>query len=327
GSESKVFGNQLQPNGDNAEGTLKVTKVETSLVKLMDGTEVTLKKNIYDIDTKLSKDGLGMSIRRPMALTGVGLLNSISDDTIKSFVGRQGGTVSLVNGKVSRYGWKADQPKLIDQIGAALRNDLGVRNDLFPKIDCTNGCKEGKAQFPLKTMEEIETYISLLGVPPRNDPTNAKVMEGEKLFRSLGCANCHIPTITTGESKFKELANQTIQPFTDLLLHDLGPGLADESGKPNASKWRTAPLWSLKNVRAATENHTDKFASGNIGILWTDTHKEAEKNPIQLLHDGRASSVQEAVLWHAGEALPVINAYKALTKEQRETLEAFIWDI
>ncbi|MBC7532042.1 MAG: hypothetical protein H7318_10720, partial [Oligoflexus sp.] len=87
GSESKVFGNQLQPNGDNAEGALKVTKVETSLVKLMDGTEVTLKKNIYDIDTKLSKDGLGMSIRRPMALTGVGLLNSISDDTIKSFVG------------------------------------------------------------------------------------------------------------------------------------------------------------------------------------------------------------------------------------------------
>ncbi|MBC7530519.1 MAG: hypothetical protein H7318_03010 [Oligoflexus sp.] len=83
----------------------------------------------------------------------------------------------------------------------------------------------------------------------------------------------------------------------------------------------------MKNVRAATQNHTDKFASGNIGILWTDTHKEAEKNPIQLFHDGRASGIHEAVLWHGGEALKVINAYKALTKEQRETLEAFIGDI
>jgi CxxC motif-containing protein (DUF1111 family) len=327
GAESKVFGNQLQPDGANGEGSVKVARVETKVVKLNDGTEVTLKKNIFDIDTKLSKDNLGTSFRRPMALTGVGLLNNIPDATIRSLVGRQKGEVSLVNGKVSRFGWKADQPKLIDQVAAALKNDLGVRNDLFPKTDCSNGCKDGKALLPLKTMEEIETYISLLGVPPRTDPTNPKVMAGEKIFRNIGCANCHVPTLTTGESKFKELSNQTIQPFTDLLLHDMGPDLADDSGKPNASKWRTAPLWALKNVRAANDNHTAKFPSGNIMILWTDTHKEAAKNRMQFLHDGRAESIQEAVLWHGGEATNVINAYKALTKEQREAIEAFLWDI
>ncbi|RYZ53303.1 MAG: thiol oxidoreductase, partial [Proteobacteria bacterium] len=201
GTESKVFGNQLQPDGDNGEGTIKVIKTETKVVKLNDGTEVTLKKNIFDIDTKLSKDNLGTSYRRPMALTGVGLLNNIPESTIRSLVGRQRGEVSLVNGKISRFGWKADQPKLIDQIAAALRNDLGVRNDIYTKTDCTNGCKDGKAQFPLKTMEEIETYISLLGVPPRTDPTNPKVLAGEMLFRGIGCAKCHVPTMTTGESK------------------------------------------------------------------------------------------------------------------------------
>ncbi len=327
GTESKVFGNQLQVAGASAEGTLTVVNVEKTPVVLADGTEVILKKNIFSIDSKLNKANLGMSIRRPLAMTGVGLLNNIPDATIQSLVGRQGGEVSMVNGKVARFGWKADQPKLIDQIAAAMRNDLGVRNDLFPQIDCFNNCTAGKLQLPIKTMEDIETYISLLGVPPRTNPIDPKVKQGEALFRSIGCANCHVPTLTTGESKFKELSYQTIQPFTDLLLHDLGPGLADESGKANARKWRTAPLWGLKNVRAANENHSDLFPPGDINILWTDTLKEAARNRIQLLHDGRAESIQEAVLWHGGEALSVNQKYQTLTKEQREAIEAFLWDI
>lgn len=327
GMDHKSFGLQLQTAGANSEGSLKVVKVETKDVMLADGTKVTLKKNIFEIDSPLDKTDLGLSIRRPLALTGVGLLNAIPDETIKSFVGRRGGEVSMVNGKVSRFGWKADQPNLIDQIAAAARNDLAVTSDLFPKLDCTNGCKEGKAKLPMAKFEEIETYISLLGVPPRTNPTDARVMEGEKIFRMIGCANCHIPNIQTGPSRFKEVSNQSIQPFTDLLLHDMGPGLADDSGRPNASKWRTPPLWALKNVRAAMENHTDKFPSGNIMILWTDTHKEAAKNRMQFLHDGRASTIQEAILWHGGEAEGMVELYKRLSKEDRDKLEAFLWDI
>jgi CxxC motif-containing protein (DUF1111 family) len=327
GKDHKVFGLQLQPNGEQGEGTLKVVEVVKTDVKLKDGTVVTLKKNIFAVDSTLDKTNLGLSIRRPMGLMGVGLLNAVPDATIRSMVGRRGGEVSVVNGKVSRFGWKADQPMLIDQIAAAMRNDLAVRNDIYPKLDCFNGCKEGKEQLALKTMEEIETYISLLGVPPRINPEDSRVVAGEKIFRSVGCAQCHVPTLQTGPSKFKEIAQMSFQPFTDLLLHDLGPGLADDSGRPNASKWRTAPLWAMKNVRAANENHSDKFPSGEIHVLWTDTHREAAKNRIQLLHDGRAESIAEAVLWHGGEAAPIVEVYKSLSKEDREALEAFIWDL
>lgn len=327
GSDHKSFGLQLQPAGANGEGTLKVARIEKSEVKLADGTVVVLKKPIFEVQSGLDKSDLGLSIRRPLALQGVGLLNAISDETIQSFVGRNGGAVSRVNGKISRFGWKADQPTLLDQIGAALRNDLAVKNELYSKLDCSNGCKEGKGLLPKKHMEEIETYISLLGVPPRTDPTNPRVMAGEAIFRRLGCDLCHIPNVKTGNSRFKELSGMSIQPFTDLLLHDMGEGLKDDSGKPNASKWRTAPLWSLKNVRAANENHMDKFASGNINILWPDTHREAAKNKMQFLHDGRADSIMEAILWHGGEAEAMKRGYMKLSKEERETLEAFLWDI
>ncbi|MEJ6699328.1 MAG: di-heme oxidoredictase family protein, partial [Akkermansiaceae bacterium] len=170
-------------------------------------------------------------------------------------------------------------------------------------------------------------YVSLLGVPPRIRPEHPDVVRGEKVFRSLNCYQCHTPTLQTGNSKFPELSKQTIHPFTDLLLHDMGKGLSDNSASPLASKWRTAPLWALKNKRYAADDHVGKFRSGDTKVTYRDTHAAAEKNAIQLLHDGRARSLAEAILWHGGDAEASVIAYKKLSKQDRAALEAFLWDL
>ncbi|MDQ3234732.1 MAG: hypothetical protein M3Q07_23245, partial [Pseudobdellovibrionaceae bacterium] len=169
--------------------------------------------------------------------------------------------------------------------------------------------------------------VALLGVPPRNNPTDATVQRGEKIFEQVSCNSCHVKTLRTGPSKFPELAGQTIQPFTDLLLHDMGDGLADADQGAYARKWRTAPLWGLKNVKHSTNAHLAQFPSGQQTIVFTDTQRAANGNAIQLLHDGRAQSIPEAILWHGGQAAPAANLYKKLPKADRDALEAFLWDL
>ena len=107
----------------------------------------------------------------------------------------------------------------------------------------------------------------------------------------------------------------------------MGEGLSDDGNSPLASKWRTAPLWALKNKRHAIDDHVDKFRSGDTQVTYKDTHAAANKNPIQLLHDGRARSLAEAILWHGGEAETSVTRYKALSKQDRAALEAYLWDL
>jgi len=172
-----------------------------------------------------------------------------------------------------------------------------------------------------------EAYVALLGVPPRDNPRDPAVLRGERLFESTGCAQCHLPTLQTGPSSFPELAEQTFHPYTDLLLHDLGDGLADDSKAPDARLWRTAPLWGLKNTRAALNARRDTFNPGNIHVTYEDTHAAAKTTPVHFLHDGRARSLPEAILWHGGSAQPAVDKYKALGKAERADLEAFLWDL
>ena len=304
--QNSPHGKQLQTDGADREGTLTIASYETREVKLDDGTLVELSKPIFHIDGEPVAE---ISPRTPPAIIGAGLLEAVSDETILSMAKSSAGEVRRVGGKIGRFGWKAGQPTVNDQNQSALSEDMGVEK-LEPSA-----------------MAELEAYVSLLGVPPRVNPARPQVIGGEKVFHAMNCQQCHTPTLRTGSSKFPELSQQTIHPFTDLLLHDMGEGLSDGGSSPLARKWRTAPLWALKNKRHAADDHVGKFRSGDIHVTYEDTHKAANQNPIQLLHDGRARSLAEAILWHGGEAAESVKAYKALSQEERAALEAYLWDL
>mgnify|MGYP001319714608 CR=1 len=161
-------------------------------------------------------------------------------------------------------------------------------------------------------------YISLLGVGARRDYDN---QTGETLFEEIGCAGCHRPSMVTGDyHPLAELRGQTIYPYTDLLLHDMGPGLADNLAEGNASgsEWRTAPLWGLglvKNVMLGD-------AKGND--LVSQARDSNDINRIGYLHDGRARTIDEAIRWHGGEALSSKEAYQALSSSQKDEVIDFL---
>ena len=145
-------------------------------------------------------------------------------------------------------------------------------------------------------------YVALLGVGARRDLSDAQALQGEVLFSSANCTACHTPTLTTSPyHPNAELRNQTIHPYTDLLLHDMGPGLADNMGEGVAtgSEWRTAPLW-------------------NIGLTAGVSGGEA------YLHDGRAQTLEEAILWHGGEAEDSKEVFRNMSAADRAALIKFL---
>jgi CxxC motif-containing protein (DUF1111 family) len=299
-------GKQLQTDGSGREGTVTIGRYETHEVTLEDGTAVELSKPIFLI---AGARAVEVSPRTPPAIIGAGLLEAVPDETIVGLAKFSSGEIRRVGNKIGRFGWKAGQPTVNDQTRSALLEDMGV------------------VKLGPSAMVELEAYVSLLGVPPRTNPRRPDVVLGEKIFFDLNCQQCHSPSLRTGKSRFSELSEQTIHPFTDLLLHDMGEGLSDGSSSPLASKWRTAPLWALKNKRHAADDQVGRFRSGDIQVTYLDTQKAANQNPIQLLHDGRARSLAEAILWHGGEAGGSVKAYKALSQKERSLLESYLWDL
>jgi CxxC motif-containing protein (DUF1111 family) len=191
----------------------------------------------------------------------------------------------------------------LHQVSEAAFLDLGVTSKIFPDTDAT-------PELSNTEVLKLATYMSLVGVYPQRNAEDPQVVTGSQLFRTVGCNNCHITDAVTGPNHpFAELRNQAFRPYTDLLLHDMGPDLADNSGiapsdsddaPPAASEWRTSPLSS-------------------VGFLDT-----IGANSQSLLHDGRAKSVLEAVLWHGGEATAVVEGFKALSAADRDALLAFV---
>jgi CxxC motif-containing protein (DUF1111 family) len=198
GNAHELFGQQLQTNGVNAEGVLKVERFEKTPVRLDDGTVITLRKPIFKIENPLYPiDQLALSPRKPQALIGLGLLDAVPDTALRELANQTKGEIRLVNGRIGRFGWKGTQPSVKDQIAGALNNDMGVTSRAQPKLDCSN-CQSGKGPLPDKALDEMESYVSLLGVPPRNNPTSPVVQRGEKVFEQLGCQGCHVKSLRTG---------------------------------------------------------------------------------------------------------------------------------
>jgi CxxC motif-containing protein (DUF1111 family) len=205
---------------------------------------------------------------------------------------------------------------VLQQTQRAFHQDLGISTPLYPQGygECTevqtacraapdgNSPQYDNLEAPQAVVDLVVHYARNLAVPPRRDIDDADVIAGEVIFHALGCSNCHVPHFTTAsEGVPAALSRQAIAPYTDLLLHDMGEALADAraDGLATGREWRTAPLWGL-GLTASVSGHT------------------------QLLHDGRARTVLEAVLWHGGEAQAARDRVVQLSKPERTQLLRFL---
>jgi CxxC motif-containing protein (DUF1111 family) len=259
--------------------------------------------------------GTLISPRVAPQIIGLGLLEAVPEATLVALADPDdvdgdgiSGRVSYLDGAVGRFGWKANQPDVRQQTAGAFLGDMGITSSLHETNDCTavelecaaalNG---GAPEIEEPRLADVVLYTRILAVPARRDLDDAQVLRGEDLFDSLGCASCHTKELKTAASDLPELANQTIRPFTDLLLHDMGPELADNRPDNDASgvEWRTPPLWG-------------------IGLIHT------VNGHTRFLHDGRARNVEEAVLFHGGEANAAKEAFVAASASDREALLRFL---
>ncbi|AKJ07135.1 CxxC motif-containing protein (DUF1111 family) [Archangium gephyra] len=322
-----AYGGQLQPQailGVPAEGEVTLTR-SLREGRYADGTGYSLEEPHYALANLAFgpvHPELMMSPRVAPVMVGLGLLEAIPDAALEALADpddRDGDGISgrinhvwdVEHGetRVGRFGWKANQPSLRQQNAGAFRGDIGITSDLFPAEDCPapqTACHDalsgGEPELEAEKLEQLTFYTRTLAVPARRDVDKPEVLRGRRLFRELGCATCHVPRHETGTVEdAPELSKQVIFPYTDLLLHDMGPELAD--GRPDfeatGSEWRTPPLWG-------------------IGLV------ETVNRHTRFLHDGRARSLEEAILWHGGEAERSRERFRNLTVNDRTALLRFL---
>jgi CxxC motif-containing protein (DUF1111 family)/predicted lipoprotein with Yx(FWY)xxD motif len=275
------------------------------------------------------------SARIAPSLVGMGLLEAVDEASILSWVdesdentdgisGRASMVVDPENGesRLGRFGYKAATFSVKHQVASAFNTDMGVMTSMIPNPDCGSqqaSCGNSGSEIADEHVNNLVKYVSLLGVGARRDYGN---QTGETIFEDIGCAGCHRPSMVTSNSHpLAELRGQTIYPYTDLLLHDMGEGLADNLAEGDASgaEWRTAPLWGLglvKNVMLGDAKGNDLVSEAR--------DYPADLNRIGYLHDGRARTIDEAVRWHGGEAQASKVAYEGLSDTQRNAVLDFL---
>ncbi len=197
---------------------------------------------------------------------------------------------------------------------------------VLPNPDCGSSqtnCGPSGSELANQHLDNLVKYVALLGVRPQRDYNNAQVINGRTVFNNIGCAGCHVESMTTSQyHPFAELRSQTIRPYTDMLLHDMGPGLADNLGEGQASgaEWRTAPLWGLGVSACVTGGVTGQPGGVPFGV----DGNEVCVPKASYLHDGRARTIEEAILWHGGEGQNAKNNYSALSASQKQDLLRFL---
>jgi CxxC motif-containing protein (DUF1111 family) len=246
------------------------------------------------------------SYRQAPAVFGLGLLEAVSDDTLLALADPDDADGDGISGRVNmvwdqergeaaigRFGHKATEPTLRQQTAGAFASDIGLTNPLFLPPDELQDITD-------RQLEATTFFVSALAVPAAA-PRGAAARLGRTLFDDFGCASCHIPTLVTGDHEIGPLAHQTIHPYTDLLLHDVGDLLTDARRDFTASgvEWRTPPLWGLGLVQLVAPEAT-------------------------FLHDGRARTLAEAILWHGGEAQLAREAFRLADRAQRDALIGFL---
>jgi len=268
------------------------------------------------------------SARVAQPLIGLGLIESIKDEDILVNVDEFDLNGDGISGKANkvwndisnshslgRFGWKASQPTILQQVADALFNDMGLSNPLYTKpsnctkfqVECSDAIDGNSKEYDgfeisNQQLNLMSFYSMQLGVPARRNIKNKDVIAGKKLFFELSCNSCHTEKFVTGtHSDYDNLNQQTIYPYSDFLLHDMGEGLADsiDEYEASGSEWRTTPLWGL-------------------GLTETVSGRKT------YLHDGRARNLIEAILWHGGEANRARMEFEKLEKIQINQLVSFL---
>lgn len=336
---------------------------ELQEVEYADGEKVTLQKPIFEIRNPYDNPGekpgdntppvsrllqadVKTSPRMGMPMFGLGLLEAISEQDILALADVDDKDGDGISGKpnfvcdqtkilqgdanpmsLGRFGWKASTPSVAVQGSGAYRGDIGITNYFFPQesiegttlmdayrsrnpVD-TGMDENGNPEVNEATVKAVMFYSNTLAVPARRKVDDPQVQRGAVLFQSADCVACHNPSFTTGEHpgiwgpsgvvEIPQVANQKIYPFTDMLLHDMGDGLADNRTDfdANGKEWKTRPLWG-------------------IGLTHT-------VNPLAtFLHDARAKTLAEAILWHGGEAENAKQRFRTMSKADRDALIAFL---
>ena len=320
-------------DGVPAEADTRVSWIEVP-GEFPDGTPYSLRKpkfHITNSKVQIDKDAI-IEGRIANPVFGLGLLEAIPEETILRWADEKDTNGDGISGKpnyvwnpekgkeeLGRFGWKANNSTLRMQTADAAFNDIGITNPMFRELnneyddkflayqncrleqsECLAAYDSAELEMTEDQMQDTTLYLQFLAVPYRRDVSNPITQKGEGIFNQIGCVNCHKSEVKTAGHHWPRLNNQVIRPYTDLLLHDMGKGL---SGRPDfkaeKQEWRTAPLWG-GGLTETVNGHTN------------------------FLHDGRARNLEEAILWHGGEAEKAKQLYMSLEKENREALLAFL---
>lgn len=329
-----TYGGQLQDLGIAnlpAEGHIHTEWTETP-VEMNGGEVASLREPTYSIANPaygpLSPDVM-MSVRVAPPMIGLGLLEAIPEERILALADPDDRDGDGISGRpnwvwsteadglaLGRFGWKSNEPTLNQQNAHAFAGDIGLSSPLAPspwgdcteaQADCRNAIhgdiENGDGiEIPATLMEPLEFYTAHLAVPARRNVDDPAVLAGRELFYEVGCDACHVSRhLTRDDASTEALSRQLIWPYTDLLLHDMGPGLADNrpDGQASGQEWRTAPLWGI-GLTEMVNDHTF------------------------YLHDGRARNLTEAILWHGGEAEEQRDTFIAMTPDERAALLTFL---
>ena len=319
------YGAQVQDvaiAGAKPEAVVRID-YETVVGRYGDGSEYELRRPTYRLESLAYGelgDGTVLGPRVAQHLIGLGLLESVAESRLRELADPDDRDGDGVSGRVhvvhsasceteasGRFGWKATQPTVLDQVAAAFVNDIGITSDVFADeaLAASQSSLQQSGDRPeidRKKLDRVAFYTRTIAVPARRGADEPQALAGAQWFREFGCAACHVPAHVTAATAFlPAFANVSFEPYTDLLLHDMGEGLADgkRDGDARSEEWRTPPLWGL-------------------GLVETVNGHE------QLLHDGRARGFAEAILWHGGEGERSKERFRLASKSQRDELIAFL---
>lgn len=322
-----VYGGQFNNqaiDGVKPEGKVMIRHEELP-GHFADGTPYSLRKPSYQF-TDLGYGPMHaqtmVSPRIAQQVIGLGLLEAIPEKSILALADPDDRNSDGISGrpnrvwdafaktrKLGRFGWKANTPTVAHQTAGAANGDMGITSRPFPIEECMSAQKDcrmaprgGKPEINGRNLAKLIFYTATTAVPARRDVDDPQVLRGKQLFHQAQCVACHVPKHLTGTVRgLPELSKQTIRPYTDLLLHDMGPELADNRPdfEATGSEWRTPPLW------------------GN-GLI------ETVNGHTSYLHDGRARNLSEAILWHGGEGERAKQKFVNMSKTERDALLAFL---
>ena len=322
-----VYGEQLQDQANPDVPIEALPSVQWSPIEgqYEDGTAYTLMQPEYTLSDfahgPMDEDVM-LSPRIAPHMVGLGLLEAIPVDRLEELSDPDDLDGDGISGRLQweetedgrlpgRFGWKGDAPTVELQVGRAFAGDLGLTSRVVTMDDCTDSQEVcvtqpsgGEPEVDDNLFDLVTLYSRTLAVPVRRMADDKTVLKGKKIFHDIRCSACHVPSHVTGEAALEELEGQLIWPYTDLLLHDMGEGLADGRpvGEASGSEWKTPPLWSLGLV-------------DDVG------------GQASFLHDGRARSIEEAILWHGGEAAESQEMFTALSVDERNALLTFLDDL